>query len=214
MSESVKETEGEKQKSMSKPAVAPKPPSTAPVPEKPDSVKPSPPLKKSFIKATPTATIKPSTLTSNAAASASKATPTILDAAKTTPTIPDTAKTTPTNPETAPMTVKAPPPHNSSHSRERPITMTTNRPVRVVKPHTLSSPPPPPLPPLPSVASLSDSQDSLFTQLTRKMRQNDYYSLLNVSATADHEELSRARREITSRLHPDHFTNDPSKKEK
>ena len=92
--------------------------------------------------------------------------------------------------------------------------MTTNRPVRVVKPHTLSSPPPPPLPPLPSVASLSDSQDSLFTQLTRKMKQNDYYSLLNVSATADHEELSRARREITSRLHPDHFTNDPSKKEK
>ena len=43
---------------------------------------------------------------------------------------------------------------------------------------------------------------------------NDYYSLLGVTTDASKDELSRARRELTAKLHPDHFTGNPEQQTK
>ena len=85
--------------------------------------------------------------------------------------------------------------------------------------------------PLPSVSSLSgranqptanratvapltiDGASVRANQLLRKlhcmMKANDYYSLLGVDPSAEQDELARARREITSKLHPDHYIANP-----
>ena len=54
--------------------------------------------------------------------------------------------------------------------------------------------------------SLQQQQEQLLLKLKEKAQNNDYYRLLGVLPTASLEDLARARRELTSRLHPDHFT--------
>ncbi|XP_019852579.1 PREDICTED: uncharacterized protein LOC109582354 isoform X1 [Amphimedon queenslandica] len=217
----------------SKPAVAPKPSSTTSSSATGSStstvtgfLKPTPPQKKSFFKFKPTQSVKPVIATKETTGpeptSATKTeSPSTNDTIvpTTTEVIATYVKTTPTSTEATPTSSEVPPTgtkatQNKSPSRERSVTTATNKPSRAVKPHTLSSPPPPPPPQNTNNGSFSESQDSLFAQLTRKTRQSDYYGLLGVLPTADQEELSRARREITVKLHPDHFTNDPIKQEK
>ena len=53
------------------------------------------------------------------------------------------------------------------------------------------------------------SKDELLQRLRTMAQANDYYSLLGVTSDASREELSRARRELTAKLHPDHFTGNP-----
>ena len=53
------------------------------------------------------------------------------------------------------------------------------------------------------------SKDKLLERLQSMAQANDYYSLMGVTADASREDLSRARRELTAKLHPDHFTGDP-----
>ena len=192
------------------------------------SVKPDPPQKKSFFKSKPTHIVKPVIATkgktdpeptSTTKAESISTNATAIPTSTTTEATPTYVKTTPTSTDATPTSTEATPTgtkatQNKSPSRDRAVTTATNKPARAVKPHTLSSPPPPPPPQNTKNGSFSDSQDSLFTQLTRKTKQSDYYALLGVLPTADQEELSRARREITVKLHPDHFTNDPIKQEK
>ena len=69
-----------------------------------------------------------------------------------------------------------------------------------------------------STRERSDSQrtpqQQIYHRLTRQSQLNDYYGLLGVQPTANQEELARARREVTSRLHPDHFTGNPGQQTK
>lgn len=58
------------------------------------------------------------------------------------------------------------------------------------------------------------TQQQLYHRLIRQSQLNDYYGLLGVQPTATQEELARARREVTSRLHPDHFTGNPGQQTK
>lgn len=189
-------------------------------------LKPTPPQKKSFFKSKPTQSVKPVIATKDEKIDPEPTSTTKTESPSTNDTIIPTTteaiatyvKTTPTSTEATPTSTEAPPTgtkvtQNKSPSRERSVTTATSKPSRAVKPHTLSSPPPPP-PQNTNNSSFSESQDSLFAQLTRKTKQSDYYGLLGVLPTADQEELSRARREITVKLHPDHFTNDPIKQEK
>ena len=53
------------------------------------------------------------------------------------------------------------------------------------------------------------NKEQLLSKLNHQSQLNDYYGLLGVIPTATQEELARARREVTSKLHPDHFTGDP-----
>ena len=61
--------------------------------------------------------------------------------------------------------------------------------------------------------SQDDELQRLLSGLQVKARDNDYYGILRVNTTATEEELSKARRERTKELHPDHFTNDEEQKE-
>ncbi len=53
------------------------------------------------------------------------------------------------------------------------------------------------------------NKEELLQRLRTMAQTNDYYSLLGVTPEASREDLSRARRELTAKLHPDHFTGDP-----
>ena len=69
-----------------------------------------------------------------------------------------------------------------------------------------------------STQERSDSQrtpqQQLYHRLTRQSQLNDYSVLLGVQPTANQEELARARQEVTSQLHPDHFTGNPGQQTK
>lgn len=58
------------------------------------------------------------------------------------------------------------------------------------------------------------NKEQLLSKLNHQSQLNDYYALLGVIPTATQEELARARREVTSKLHPDHFTGDPEQQAK
>ena len=72
-------------------------------------------------------------------------------------------------------------------------------------------------PPAASLTGLSGGSTQelqLLSELQQKAAANDYYGLLGVDPEATLEELSRARREKTRVLHPDHFVNDPERQAK
>lgn len=71
---------------------------------------------------------------------------------------------------------------------------------------------PPIAPPIVTPTSSQQQQHELLLQLKERATSNDYYDLLGIPSTATVEELGRARRELTSKLHPDHFNNDPEQK--
>ena len=58
-----------------------------------------------------------------------------------------------------------------------------------------------------------DEGEALLMSLQMKAVENDYYGLLHVESGVSAEELSRARRERTRALHPDHYANDQQQKQ-
>lgn len=62
--------------------------------------------------------------------------------------------------------------------------------------------------------SSPDSQEliSLLHTLQQRVAANDYYGLLGVNPDASADDLAKARREKSRKLHPDHFTNDEEQK--
>ncbi len=58
------------------------------------------------------------------------------------------------------------------------------------------------------------NKDKVLERLHGMAQANDYYSLLGVTTDASKDELSRARRELTAKLHPDHFTGNPEQQTK
>ena len=65
-----------------------------------------------------------------------------------------------------------------------------------------------------SQRSQGDEEGELLLSLQVKAVANDYYGLLKVNSNASADELSRARRDRTRELHPDHFANDEQQKQK
>lgn len=59
----------------------------------------------------------------------------------------------------------------------------------------------------------SQVDERLLSALQLKARDNDYYGILRVEPDASEEELSKARRERTRELHPDHFSNDEEQRD-
>ena len=59
----------------------------------------------------------------------------------------------------------------------------------------------------------SSNKDEVLAELLKLAQANDCYSLLGVCSYASKEELSRARREITAELHPDHYE-DPQERQR
>lgn len=78
------------------------------------------------------------------------------------------------------------------------------QPVREEKPRIPAKPPPPP-----AIEGASPRATQLLRRLQQQAAASDYYSLLRVDPDATPEDLARARREVTSKLHPDHFTANP-----
>lgn len=60
---------------------------------------------------------------------------------------------------------------------------------------------------------VKEEELKLLSTLHHQARENDYYGILRVEPSATQEELSRARRERTRELHPDHYTSDEEQKE-
>lgn len=54
----------------------------------------------------------------------------------------------------------------------------------------------------------------LLVNLQQQAVENDYYRLFGVDSSASSEDLARVRREKSRQLHPDHFVNQPVKKER
>lgn len=61
---------------------------------------------------------------------------------------------------------------------------------------------------------MEPEEEQLLLALQMKAVTNDYYELLKVASNASSEELSRARRERTRELHPDHYANDQHQQQK
>ena len=65
--------------------------------------------------------------------------------------------------------------------------------------------------------SSAETSDPIIWQLLNELQdqasESDYYRLLGVESGASGEEIARARREQSRQLHPDHYGNDPMKKE-
>lgn len=51
----------------------------------------------------------------------------------------------------------------------------------------------------------------ILSRLQQQAKHNNYYGILRVDPSATQEEMARARRELTARLHPDHFTGNPER---
>lgn len=90
-------------------------------------------------------------------------------------------------------------------SKKTPSSASGTIPPKVVKPFVK------PKPPADSAGGpvTSGNKDEILARLQSMAKNNNYYSLLGVSPDASKEELARARREVTAKLHPDHFTGDP-----
>lgn len=63
------------------------------------------------------------------------------------------------------------------------------------------------------LSQVDEGEQKLLSALRVRARDNDYYGILRVDISASEEELSKARRERTRELHPDHFTNDEEQRE-
>ena len=104
---------------------------------------------------------------------------------------------------------------SASHSTVRVNTKSSSgRPSLKPKPDTIQPTKKTVATPTTSKKQPSTSQEALFNQLTHQVKLNDYYTMFGLPPTASLEELTKARRDLTAQLHPDHFNNDSEQQSK
>lgn len=62
------------------------------------------------------------------------------------------------------------------------------------------------------VAELDDTSKRMLAELENTVEQNDYYKLFEVEPTAELKHITRMRRELHKRYHPDNFSGNPAAK--
>ena len=64
-----------------------------------------------------------------------------------------------------------------------------------------------------TTTEVGSTMDKLLATLKQQATDNDYYSMLGASAASTGSELAQCRRDRSQELHPDHFVNDPERRE-